>query len=79
MVEDEERRAAPNRGISGIRGVSDGGSKSLQYQQNLHESKLRIIVFAAVSNRFEHIRPLLTQAMEALQEMMPGDLRIIRG
>jgi predicted nuclease of predicted toxin-antitoxin system len=53
--------------------------QSLQYQQNLHESKLRIIVFAAVSNRFEHIRPLLTQAMEALQEMMPGDLRIIRG
>jgi len=53
--------------------------QSLQYQQNLRESKLRIIVFAAMSNRLEHIRPLLPQAVEALQKMAPGELRVIRG
>lgn len=53
--------------------------QSLQYQQNLRESKLRIIVFAAVSNRLEHIRPLLPQAIAALQEMTPGELRVING
>jgi hypothetical protein len=53
--------------------------QSLQYQQNLSESKLRIIVFAAASNRLEHIRPLLPRAIEALQEMAPGELRVING
>jgi hypothetical protein len=40
--------------------------QSLQYQQNLAASKLRIIVFAAPSNRMEHIGPLLPRAIEAL-------------
>jgi len=53
--------------------------QSLQYQQNLAASKLRIIVFAAPSNRMEHIGPLLPQAIVALREMTAGELRIIRG
>jgi hypothetical protein len=53
--------------------------QSLQYQQNLRESRIRIIVFAALSNRLEHIRPLLPQAIAALQEMAPGELRVIDG
>ena len=53
--------------------------QSLQYQQNLAASKLRIIVFAAPSNRMEHIGPLLPQAIVALREMKAGELRIIRG
>ena len=53
--------------------------QSLQYQQNLSASKLRIIVFATLSNRIEHIRPLLPRALEALQEMAPGELRVIAG
>lgn len=52
--------------------------QSLQYQQNLSASRLRIIVFAAPSNRMEHIGPLLPQAIDALLEMAPGHLRIIR-
>jgi alkanesulfonate monooxygenase SsuD/methylene tetrahydromethanopterin reductase-like flavin-dependent oxidoreductase (luciferase family) len=52
--------------------------QSLQYQQNLSKSKLRIIVFEAPSNRLEHIGPLLPQAIAALHEMSPGELRIIR-
>jgi hypothetical protein len=52
--------------------------QNLQYQQNLGESKLRIIIFAAVSNRLEHIRPLLPEAIEALREMVPGELRVIK-
>jgi hypothetical protein len=52
--------------------------QSLQYQQNLRESKLRIIVFEAPSNRLEHIRPLLAQAVAALQQMAPGELRVVR-
>ena len=52
--------------------------QSLQYQQNLSASRLRIIVFAAPSNRMEHIGPLLPEASVALGEMNPGELRIIR-
>jgi hypothetical protein len=51
--------------------------QSLQYQQNLTRSTIRIVVFAAVSNRLEHIRPLLPQAITALNEMAPGELRVI--
>ena len=53
--------------------------QSLQYQQNLAASKLRIIVFAAPSNRMEHIGPLVPQAIVALREMRTGELRTIRG
>lgn len=53
--------------------------QSIQYQQNLSNSKLRIIVFQALSNRIEHIRPLMPQAIDALNEMAPGEIRIIRG
>lgn len=51
--------------------------QSLQYQQNLSDSRIRIIVFAAVSNRLEHIQPLLPAAMDALREMAPGEVRVI--
>jgi hypothetical protein len=51
--------------------------QSLQYQQNLTRSKLRIIVFEAPSNRMEHIGPLVPQAIAALHEMSPGELRVI--
>ena len=51
--------------------------QSLQYQQNLSKSKLRIIVFDALSNRMEHIGPLLPKAMAALREMSPGEVRLI--
>jgi hypothetical protein len=52
---------------------------SLRYQQNLAKSQLRIIVFEAISNRMEHIQPLLPKAMSALREMSPGEIRIIGG
>lgn len=52
--------------------------QNLQYQQNLSASKLRIVVFEAPSNRLEHIRPLLPEAVAALHEMAPGELRVIR-
>jgi hypothetical protein len=51
--------------------------QSLQYQQNLSRSTIRIIVFAAASNRLEHIRPLLHDALRALEEMSPGKVRVI--
>ncbi len=51
--------------------------QSLRHQQNLSGSKLRIIVFVAPSNRLEHIAPLLPQAMSALREMLPGEVRLI--
>jgi len=52
--------------------------QSLRYQQNLSASKLRIVVFEAPSNRLEHIRPLLPEAVIALHEMAPGEVRVIR-
>jgi hypothetical protein len=51
--------------------------QSLRYQQNLTASRLRIIVFVAPSNRLEHIRPLLSEAIAALHAMSPGELRLI--
>ena len=51
--------------------------QSIQFQQNLAKSRLRIIVFAAPSNRIEHIGPLLPRAIAALGEMQPGELRVI--
>jgi hypothetical protein len=53
--------------------------QSLRYQQNLSRSRLRIIVFEALSNRLEHIGPLIPQAIDALRVMAPGEVRIIRG
>jgi hypothetical protein len=53
--------------------------QSLQYQQNLSELRIRIIVFATISNRIEHIRPLLPAALKALNEMAEGEVRVIRG
>jgi hypothetical protein len=52
--------------------------QSLQYQQNLSDLRIRIIVFQAPSNRLEHIQPLMQQAIDALREMAPGEVRIIR-
>jgi hypothetical protein len=52
--------------------------QSLRFQQNLTNSKLRIVVFEALSNRIEHIRPLMPQALAALREMAPGEIRIIK-
>src|SRR5258707_5645926 len=52
--------------------------QSIQYQQNLSASKLRIVVFEAPSNRMEHIGPLLPQAIAALREMQPGEVRTIQ-
>jgi hypothetical protein len=52
--------------------------QSLQYQQNLSKSSLRIVVFVAPSNRLEHIGPLLPQAIAALREMTVGELRVIK-
>jgi hypothetical protein len=37
-----------------------------------------LIMFEAPSNRLEHIRPLLPEAVIALHEMAPGELRVIR-
>jgi predicted nuclease of predicted toxin-antitoxin system len=51
--------------------------QNLQYQQNLAGSQIRIVVFAAPSNRLEHIRPLLPRAIAALREMTPGEVRVI--
>ena len=52
--------------------------QSIHYQQNLSRSLVRIVIFAAPSNRLEHIEPLLPQAAAALLEMTPGEVRIIR-
>ncbi len=52
--------------------------QNLQYQQNLSGLKIRIIVLAALSNRFELLKQLAPQVMTALREMEPGQFRIIR-
>ncbi len=52
--------------------------QNLQYQQNLSGLKIRVIVLAATSNRFEVLRQLGPQIITALEEMEPGQVRVIR-
>ena len=51
--------------------------KYLRYQQNLRGRPFRIVLLRAHSNALEHLVPLVPQLLVALNQMHPGDLRVI--
>ena len=48
--------------------------QNLQYQQNLRGTPLAIIVLVASNNLLETLRPLMPDAVTALQTIRPGDI-----
>jgi hypothetical protein len=48
--------------------------QNLQYQQNLKDSDIPIIVLAARTNRINDLRPLISSVMQALEGIESGDI-----
>ena len=48
--------------------------KSLSYQQNLSLYGLAILVLVAMSNAFDALKPLIPQALRALERIEPGQV-----
>ena len=51
------------------------GDRNLQYQQNLKERKLGVVVLAAASNALEDLLPLVPEALAAIESVQPGQVR----
>ena len=50
------------------------GDKNLQYQQNLDELPIPVIVLCAKDNRIESLRHLVPRVVEVLQSIRSGEL-----
>ena len=48
--------------------------QSMEYQQNLRELGISIIVLVAVSNRLEHAEPMMPKVIDSLRELKPGQV-----
>ena len=51
--------------------------KNIQHQQNRGELPIAIIILSAFTNRYESLSPLITRAIEELQSISAGEIRII--
>jgi len=49
--------------------------QNIEFQQNLAALPIAILVVVAVSNRMEHIRPLVPEILKALNHMPPKSVR----
>lgn len=49
--------------------------QNLEFQQNLQEAKLGIIVLDAPSHDIEVLKPLIPATLEAIEVVKPGELR----
>jgi predicted nuclease of predicted toxin-antitoxin system len=52
--------------------------QNLQYQQNIKGLDLAVLVLAARRNTYEALHPLMDRAMEALEEIKPGEVITIK-
>jgi len=52
--------------------------QKLPNEQNLTTFRIRVIVFAAMSNRLRDIEPLVPKALEMLMELGPGTAIVVR-
>ena len=46
--------------------------KSIRYQQNLESFQIAVLILIARTNRYEHLKPLIPGALEALKSLPPG-------
>jgi hypothetical protein len=51
--------------------------QSLRYQQNLRGHQIRVVVVRAFSNRLTVLAPRAVAVLDALGEMVPGELRLV--
>ena len=49
--------------------------RNLEFQQNLAALPIAILVIEALSNRIEHLRPLVPEILRALNSVRPKSLR----
>lgn len=64
-------RAAANRGIE----VFVTKDQSLEYQQNLTNAGIAVVVLMAQSHDIEILRPLVPALLSSLDGIQPGELR----
>src|SRR3954447_25554465 len=51
--------------------------RSLQYQQNLHNVQIAIVVLIAPDTQVETLRPLIPQVLSTLQTIQPGEVILV--
>jgi len=51
--------------------------QNVEFQQNVKDSGISVIVLAARTNRLKELRPLAPAVLRALSAMRPGDLKRI--
>jgi hypothetical protein len=66
------------RSASGQYDVLVTVDQNLQYQQNVKLLNLAILVLAAKRNSYEALHPLTNQALDALKQIKPGEVVIIK-
>ena len=52
--------------------------KNLQYQQNIRQFDIGIVVVAAIDTRLPHLRTLLAELRSAIASVAPGSVIIVR-
>lgn len=52
--------------------------QNLQYQQNLSNSKLAILVLVAPSSRYDDLKPMIPDCLLALEGIKPGHVHTIK-
>ncbi len=50
------------------------GDRNLEYQQNLTQRRLGVVVLAAASNALEDLLPLVPEALTAIERVQPGQV-----
>ena len=52
--------------------------QNLQYQQNIKSLNLAVLVLAAKRSSYKALHPLMNQALNALKQIKPGEVVIIK-
>lgn len=51
------------------------GDQNLQFQQNISERRVGVVVLCAASNALEDLLPLIPAALAVIDAVQPGELR----
>ena len=53
--------------------------QNLQYQQNLSQSGVGVVVVAAISNRIQDLKPLVPRIKDAIKQVQQGQVMLVGG
>jgi|SRR5437588_9970574 len=51
--------------------------KSIRHQQNLYSFQIAVLLLTARTNKYEDLRPLVPQALEAIKTLQPGKVVLV--